>query len=104
MTAFARHEHRFPDVHAMVSALSGEIRVDLSEAIAARGFASLIASGGKTPEPLFAQLSSEDLSWKCVWIGLADERWVDVNDAASNERLVRDTLVQGRAAAAHFIG
>jgi 6-phosphogluconolactonase len=104
MTAIARHEHRFPDVHAMVLALAGEIRVDLSEAIAARRLASLIVSGGNTPEPLFAQLCREDLSWDSVWIGLADERWVDANDAASNERLVRDTLIQGRAAGAHFIG
>jgi 6-phosphogluconolactonase len=105
MSEFAqRHEHRFPDMQALVLALSGEIRVDLSEAIAARSAASLIVSGGATPAPLFAQLSREELIWNKVWIGLTDERWVDATDEQSNERLVRATLLQGRAAQAHFVG
>lgn len=105
MTDFtSRHEHRFPDVQGLVSALSGEIRVDLSEAIAARGAASLIVSGGTTPAPLFTQLSREELRWSDIWIGLADERWVDPSDAQSNERLVRTTLLQGAAAQSHFVG
>jgi 6-phosphogluconolactonase len=104
MTGFSRHEHRFPDIQALVLALSGEIRVDLSEALAARGTASLIVSGGTTPGPLFAQLSREELDWSSVWIGLTDERWVDAADPQSNERLVRDVLLQSRAAQAHFVG
>ena len=43
------HEHRFPDSLALAHALSGEIKVDLEEAIAARGVASLVVSGGRTP-------------------------------------------------------
>ncbi len=100
----SRHEHRFPDAQALYSALSGEIRVDLEEAIAARGVASLIVSGGATPIPLFAQLSREQLDWSRVWIGLADERWVDASDAQSNEQLVREHLLQANAVHAHFIG
>ena len=34
------HEHRFPESLALAHALSGEIKVDLEEAIAARGAAS----------------------------------------------------------------
>jgi len=64
----------------------------------------LIVSGGPTPVPLFEQLSRESLTWDRVWIGLADERWVDVADPGSNERLAREHLLQGGAAAAHFIG
>lgn len=101
---FSRHEHRFPDVEALTAALSGEIRVDLEEAIATRGSASLIVSGGSTPVPLFRQLRRERLDWSKVWIGLADERWVEASDAQSNERLVRDELLQENAAAAHFVG
>jgi 6-phosphogluconolactonase len=100
----SRHEHRFPDIAALCSALAGEIRVDLDEAIAARGAASLIVSGGSTPIPLFAQLRNEPLPWDRVWIGLTDERWVDVADTQSNERLVREHLLLGKAAQAHFIG
>jgi 6-phosphogluconolactonase len=101
---FSRHEHRFPDTQALISALAGEIRVDLEEAIAARGMASLIVSGGSTPLPLFRQLRHEHLDWSKVWIGLADERWVDASDPQSNERLVRDELLKENAASAHFVG
>ena len=41
------HEHRFPDREALAAALAGEIKVDLEEAIAARGAASLVVSGGR---------------------------------------------------------
>lgn len=83
-------------------ALAGEIQVDLQEAIAARGKAGLVVSGGRTPVPLFAQLARESLDWDKVWITLADERWVDPNNEASNERLVRTTLLQEEASKAHF--
>lgn len=98
------HEHRFPESLALAHALSGEIKVDLEEAIAARGVASLVVSGGRTPLRLFEQLRAEKLDWSKVWVTLADERWVDTTAEASNERLVRETLLTGQAAAAHFVG
>lgn len=98
------HEHRFPDANALARALAGEIQVDLQEAIAARGHAGLVVSGGRTPVALFRQLAAEKLPWDKVWVTLADERWVDVHDASSNERLVRTELLQQHAGAARFIG
>ena len=98
------HEHRFPDALALAHALSGEIKVDLQEAIAARGMASLVVSGGRTPTRLFEQLRTEALDWSKVWVTLADERWVETNSPASNEKLVRETLLTEAAAAAHFVG
>lgn len=101
---FHPHEHRFPDAGALTRALAGELRVDLQEAIEMRGAASLAVSGGRTPEALFKQLASEVLPWNKVWVTLVDERWVDVSDPASNERMVRNSLLQSHAAAARFIG
>jgi 6-phosphogluconolactonase len=98
------HEHRFPDRLALAAALAGEIKVDLEEAIAARGAASLVVSGGRTPVKLFEQLSAEKLDWSKAWVTLADERWVDTAAEASNERLVREKLLAGPAGAAHFVG
>src|SRR5688572_6663332 len=98
------HEHRFPDRQALAAALAGEIKVDLEEAIAARGAASLVVSGGRTPARLFAQLRDERLDWTRTWVSLADERWVDTSAEASNERFVRENLLVGPAAAAHFVG
>ena len=97
------HEHRFPDAQALARALAGEIQVDLQEAIGMRGHASLVVSGGRTPVTLFNQLATEKLPWDKVWVTLADERWVDAHDAASNERLVRAELLQQLAAAAQFV-
>ena len=97
------HEHRFPDTKALTNALSGELQVDLQEAIAARGMASMVVSGGRTPAALFKQLSTEKLDWHKVWITLADERWVDSSSDASNEHLVKSSLLQANAAMAKFI-
>jgi 6-phosphogluconolactonase len=104
MTSSWLHEHRFPDSTALVHALAGEIKVDLEEAIASRDAASLIVSGGRTPVKLFEQLRSEPLDWGKVWVTLADERWVDTQSDDSNERLVREHLLTGAGAAAHFVG
>ena len=98
------HEHRFPDREALAAALAGEIKVDLEEAIAARGAASLVVSGGRTPSRLFAQLRSEKLDWTRTWVTLADERCVETTSEDSNERFVRENLLIGPAAAAHFVG
>ncbi len=98
------HEHRFPDAVALSHALSGEIKVDLEEAIQVRGVASLVVSGGRTPVRLFEQLQTETLDWSRVWVTLADERWVETSDPASNEHLVRQHLLVGAAANARFVG
>jgi 6-phosphogluconolactonase len=98
------HEHRFPDPTALVHALSGEIKVDLEEAISARGVASMVVSGGKTPLRLFEQVRAEALDWSKVWVTLADERWVETTSGASNERFVRENLLVDGASAAHFVG
>ncbi len=98
------HEHRFPDRQALAAALAGELKVDLEEAIAARGVASLVVSGGRTPARLFAQLAAEKIDWTQTWVTLADERWVETTSEDSNERLVRETLLVGAAASAHFVG
>lgn len=98
------HEHRFPDSTALAHALSGEIKVDLDEAIGVRKAASLVVSGGRTPLRLFEQLRVEKAEWKKVWVTLADERWVETNAQDSNERFVREKLLVGAAGNAHFVG
>lgn len=65
--------------------------------------ALLVLSGGSTPVPYFEALAKQELPWERVDVTLADERWVSETDAASNARLVRRHLLQGRAAAASFV-
>jgi 6-phosphogluconolactonase len=93
---------RYPDLDTLSRELSHRIAANLSAALAARGLASLVVSGGRSPARLFERLRSEALDWSRVYVTLADERWVEPADPASNERLVREMLLQERAAAAHF--
>jgi 6-phosphogluconolactonase len=50
------------------------------------------------------QLSSADLDWNRVHVALVDERWVEVDSTASNERLLNENLLIDRAAAANLTG
>jgi 6-phosphogluconolactonase len=95
---------KFSDIEVLSRTLADQIAASLKTAIAARGLASLVVSGGKSPTKLFEMLRTQELDWSRVCIALADERWVDPSDPASNEKLVRDVLLKGAAAAARFLG
>ena len=95
---------RFGSAQALESEVAGDIAVQLARAIAARGQAGLLISGGHSPAGLLGQLSSQALDWSRVSIALVDERWVEPTDPASNERMVREALLHGGAAAARFRG
>lgn len=62
----------------------------------------LLLSGGSTPAPVLRALAHADADWQRVVVSLVDERDVPADDAASNARLVRETLLRERAAAATF--
>ncbi|MDR3434466.1 MAG: 6-phosphogluconolactonase [Rouxiella aceris] len=83
--------------------LAGKIADALREAIALRGQASLIVSGGRTPLELFRYLARQQLDWGRVMITLSDERWVASDNGSSNEKMVRNSLLQGEVAKATFI-
>lgn len=95
---------RFQDAPGLTSHLADAISADLRRAVEARGLASLVVSGGRSPVPLFEKLRVQALDWAHVCVGLVDERWVEPNDPDSNEKLVRDNLLKGAAAAARFAG
>jgi 6-phosphogluconolactonase len=95
---------KFADRESLSLTLSSQLAENLQAAIAARGLASLVVSGGRSPLRLFEMLRAADLDWSRVCIALADERWVEPSDAGSNEKLVRDVLLKEAAAAARFIG
>jgi 6-phosphogluconolactonase len=94
----------FDDTPSLYAALALEIATRLADAVASRDRASLIATGGTTPGPLYDALSEQPAPWESVVISLTDDRWVDPADASSNEALVRGRLLVGRAAGAEFVG
>ena len=95
---------KYPDCDTLSRNLSSSIAADLQAAVTARGQASLVVSGGRSPVKLFEDLRDHDLDWSRVSVRLVDERWVDPADPSSNERLVQENLLKGRAAAARFTG
>ena len=84
------------------SALADKVSAILVQAIKQKGKASIAVSGGSTPKGLFSILSKSDLDWSKVTITLADERWVALDSADSNTRLVHENLLQNNASAAKF--
>jgi 6-phosphogluconolactonase len=96
-------EQHYADGASAVAALVAEVTACLRAALAARGVASLIVSGGKSPIAFFNALSRQNLDWTNVWISLADERWLEPTSADSNAHLVREHLWVAEAAAAHFV-
>lgn len=93
----------FPSREALDRALAQEIGRSLEDAMAARGEATLVVSGGSTPAGVFAELSQLPLDWESVLVLLADERWVPPAHADSNEAMVHRLLLTGPAAAAHTL-
>ncbi len=92
------------DPAQLANALAEAVAAALRTAIDSRGTATLVVSGGRSPIAFFERLAQQPLPWSQVVISLADERWVPVNHATSNEGLVRRHLLRGPAAAARFIG
>ena len=67
------------------------------------GSATLSVPGGTTPGPVFDALSVADLDWARVFVLLNDERWVGEDSPRSNTRLLRERLLQRKAAAATLL-
>lgn len=95
--------HRHADEQSLARAVAGAVRSAVEAGIARRGAASLVVTGGSTPKAYYPRIAALDLRWDRVWLTLSDERWVEPTHADSNERLVRELLLQRHAAAAHFV-
>ena len=91
MTTFARCD--FPDGAALAPVFAQWAAERLAAAIAARGAALLVVSGGRTPLRFFHALSAQPIDWSRVAVTLADERRVADNSPRSNAKLVREALL-----------
>jgi 6-phosphogluconolactonase len=94
---------RFDRLDDLIDHLATDIVRRLSEAVAARGAASLVAPGGSTPGRLFDALARMDAPWDKVQVTGTDERWLACGHPDTHETLVRTRLLTGRAAGAHYI-
>lgn len=92
----------FADGAALAPAFAQWTANLLQKSIDERGEALLVVSGGTTPRRFFAALALRAIDWARVTVTLADERCVPDDNPRSNARLLRETLLCDRAAAARF--
>ena len=95
-------EHLYASSDMLAHRLAWTTAKTLIDAIAERGEARLLVSGGSTPKKFFAALSQQSVAWERVTIGLVDDRCVESFDPNSNAKLVGENLLVGEAHAATF--
>lgn len=93
----------YPDRDTLARGLAGLVADQLRAALATKERATLAVPGGTTPGPFLRALAEADLDWQHVDVLLTDERMVFETSARSNTHLVRETLLQHRAADAHLV-
>jgi 6-phosphogluconolactonase len=94
---------RFESKELLEDSLADELLKVFGESIEKYGNATLLVSGGSTPKGLFKKLSERKLPWQNITIGLVDERFVNNSSEYSNEKLIRETLLQNEVSKATFI-
>jgi len=93
----------YPTAEALADAAAHAVSAQLVEALRTHGRAGLVATGGRSPGPVYDRLQAEAFDWTRVVVTLSDERCVEPDDPASNARLVRERLLKGAAAKAHLL-
>lgn len=88
----------FSNTSSLARAAAETIVETLRAAISKRGRAVLMLTGGGTPRTLYQLLAADyghALDWTAVDIFFSDERHVPHDDADSNFRMARETLLDG---------
>lgn len=93
----------FPSVDAWAEATAARLGETLAAAVRDNGSAFFAGPGGSTPAPVYRHLAAMDLDWARIAVTLVDERYVPETSPDSNARLIRDVLLQDKAAAGRFI-
>ena len=88
----------FPDAAAAALAAAEAI----ASAMRGRGRRTLVATGGRTPGPVYDALARQDLGWDTITVTQTDERFVDPLSENSNALLIRTRLLTGAARNAEF--
>ncbi|WP_413440160.1 6-phosphogluconolactonase [Synechococcus sp. MIT S1220] len=85
--------NRASDPDDLARKTSDFIASQISLTLDQRERCQIALSGGSTPARAYALLGKERLPWDRVDVMLGDERWVDPDDASSNARMLRTTLL-----------
>ena len=87
-----------PDKAALAQAAATAMATVIRSTTTRKPRCVVALAGGSTPEATYGHLGQEDLPWERVALVLGDERWVDIQDPASNARMVRRCLLSGSRA------
>jgi len=91
------HIKRFATPAEAAEACGAEIFRLLEAARAARASATLAVSGGSTPRIMFEWMAKQTFEWKAIDLFWVDERCVPADDAQSNYRMTRESLLDHTA-------
>ena len=86
----------FPDVDGATRALAAHLVLDARARVSSTGRFTLALTGGRTPRRLYEALGTvhrDDFPWAATEFFWSDERAVPPDDADSNQRLARETLL-----------
>jgi 6-phosphogluconolactonase len=96
----------FDNPEAVTREALARVVASAEAAIKKRGRFRMCLSGGKTPEALYRAMSDEQtapaLPFETIDFFLGDERRVPPDDPRSNARMIREGLLRGPCARAHF--
>jgi 6-phosphogluconolactonase len=81
-------DNRTSACQATADALTASVTAAHNEGRRAR----IALSGGSSPAPAYKAFAAMDLDWSQVDIALVDDRWVELDDAGSNEAMIRDAF------------
>jgi len=81
------------DVAALAEEAASAIADVLTAAVAARGEASLVLTGGTTPAKIYRALATREVPWEHVSFYFGDERAVPPTDPESNFKMAHESLL-----------
>lgn len=80
---------RLKSLPELADAVAGVVATSVTQALQHHARASLVLSGGGTPEIYLPQVASLALPWNRISVLLADERWVGEESPHSNTAMLR---------------
>lgn len=84
---------RYPDSDALVAAVGDRLADEIVSAVALRGRANIVVTGGGTGIKLLARLHDDLIDWSKVHVFFGDERYVPEADDERNDKQAREALL-----------
>lgn len=81
--------HRMESEAELADAVAAAVADAITQTLQTHSRATLVLSGGSTPEIYLPKVAQLDIPWERVRIMLADERWVDEDSPDSNTAMLK---------------